>query len=416
MNLIQQDWCGHPDAVEPPMNSDLDKLQPYPFEKLLALKAGILPPEDKPHIALSIGEPKHPAPDFVAKVMTQHLSTLANYPVTRGQAELRQAICDWLSRRYALADSMLDPEKNCLPVSGTREALFAITQTVVNKVNNALVLMPNPFYQIYEGAALLAGAQPWFMNTTVENDFIPDLNAVADDTWSRCQLIYVCTPGNPAGGVLPLDFFKQLYALADKFDFVIASDECYSEIYPDESNPPLGMLEACHKLGRDNFSRCLIFNSLSKRSNLPGLRSGFVAGDENIIARFLKFRTYHGCAMPLYSQQASIAAWQDELHVIANRALYREKFAAVNRVLGTDMDISLPDAGFYLWPATPLADEKFAQALYAQQNVTVLPGSYLSRPTATGNPGEDRVRIALVAPLEECEEAAQRIKNFIQSI
>lgn len=398
------------------MNSHLKLLQPYPFEKLQQLKQGVNPPADLSPVALSIGEPRHPAPEFVAEALTADLHTLCNYPVTRGLDALREAIAAWASRRYRLGDGALDPARQVVPVNGTREALFAIAQAVVDRAGEPLVMMPNPFYQIYEGAALLAGAQPYFMNCTADHAYLPDLDAVSDTDWRRCQLIYVCSPGNPTGAVADLDFFQRLLELADRHDFVIASDECYSELYPDEERPPLGLLEACARLGRDDYRRCLVFNSLSKRSNLPGLRSGFVAGDADIIAPFLHFRTYHGCAMPLFAQRASIAAWGDEQHVLANRELYREKFRRVLEILAPVMEVAAPDAGFYLWPRTPGDDATFARTLYAQQNVTVLPGSYLSRDSNGINPGSDHVRIALVAPLAECVDAAQRIRHCIESL
>ena len=398
------------------MNPDLQKLQSYPFEKLAQLKAGLQSTVDKPPIALSIGEPQHATPAFIAESLSAHLNTLANYPVTKGLAALREAIAGWLCRRYQLPAASLDPERNCLPVAGTREALFAFAQAVVDRTREPLVLMPNPFYQIYEGAALLAGAQPWYMNTSAATGYIPDLEAVPTDVWARCQLIYVCSPGNPSGAVLSLAFYQRLLELADQYDFIIAGDECYSEIYPDEGTPPLGLLQACKQLQRDDYRRCVVFNSLSKRSNLPGLRSGFVAGDAVILEQFLRYRTYHGCALPLYSQQASIAAWNNEQHVHTNRDLYREKFQQVLGILQPVMTISPPAAGFYLWPVTPVDDTRFTRELFVQQNVTVLPGSYLSRQTADGNPGQQHVRIALVAPVAQCVDAAQRIRAFIESL
>ncbi|HEY9148265.1 MAG TPA: succinyldiaminopimelate transaminase [Gammaproteobacteria bacterium] len=397
------------------MNPDLDKLQPYPFEKLNALKAAVTPVE-KPHIALSIGEPKHQPPSFVVEEMITHLHGLANYPLTKGRPELRLAIAEWLTRRFSLPQDSVDAEHNILPVAGTREALFAFAQAVVDRSSDPLVLTPNPFYQIYEGAALLAGAEPWFLNTTTETGFLPDLESVTTEVWQRCQLIYLCTPGNPTGAVADIAYLKKLIRLADEHDFIIASDECYSELYFDEETPPAGLLQAAAEMGRNDYRRCVVFHSLSKRSNLPGLRSGFVAGDAEVLRRFLKYRTYQGCALPPPTQAASIAAWNDEAHVKANRDLYRQKFDAVLEILQPVMKVQRPDAGFYLWPETPISDTEFAQRLFAEQNVTVLPGSYLSRDAHGGNPGENRVRMALVAELDECIEAAERIRDFIGTL
>jgi N-succinyldiaminopimelate aminotransferase len=396
------------------MNPDLSRLQPYPFEKLNRLK-GEVTPVNKPHIALSIGEPKHQPPGFVVEELITHLHGLASYPLTKGSAPLRQAIADWLTRRFALPVGSIDAERHVLPVAGTREALFAFAQAVVDRSKNALVLSPNPFYQIYEGAALLAGAEPWFMNTSEANNFLPDLDAVPTEVWTRCQLIYLCTPGNPTGAVADIKYLQKLIRLADEHDFIIASDECYSELYFD--TPPPGLLQAAAMMGRDDYKRCVVFHSLSKRSNLPGLRSGFVAGDAAVLAGFLKYRTYHGCALPAHTQAASTIAWKDEVHVAANRELYRQKFDAVLKILQPVMKVERPDAGFYLWAkSVPLSDTEFAQQLFAQQNVTVLPGSYLSRDAHGINPGTGRIRMALVAELDECIEAAQRIHDFITSL
>ncbi len=397
------------------MNPDLDRLQPYPFEKLNQLKAGVTPAA-KEHIALSIGEPKHQPPGFVVEELITHLHGLANYPLTKGRVELRQAIADWLTARFNLPANSVDPERNVLPVSGTREALFAFAQAVVDRTSHPLVLSPNPFYQIYEGAALLAGAAPYFLNTSAENGFLPDLDAVPTEVWQRCQLIYICTPGNPTGAVADVAYLQKLIGLADEHDFVIASDECYSELYFDEAAPPAGLLQAAAEMGRNDYRRCVVFHSLSKRSNLPGLRSGFVAGDAEVLARFLKYRTYHGCALPPHTQAASIAAWRDEAHVKANREIYRQKFDAVLAVLQPVMKVEQPDAGFYLWPETPNSDTEFAKQLFARQNVTVLPGSYLSREAHGNNPGTHRVRMALVAELDECIEAAGRIREYIEGL
>lgn len=389
------------------MNPHLSQLQPYPFEKLRELFADLTPNPELAHIALSIGEPRHPSPGFVLDELAANLDKLANYPVTRGIAELRQAIASWLSRRFALPG--VDPERQVLPVNGTREALFAFAQAVVEPSPDALVLSPNPFYQIYEGAALLAGANPLFLNCTDSSGLLPDFDAVTTQQWQQCQLLYLCSPGNPTGAVIPLARLQQLIALAREHDFIIASDECYSEIYFDEQAPPPGLLQACAAMGDSDYNHCVVFHSLSKRSNLPGLRSGFVAGDADVLRLFLQYRTYHGCAMPLHHQLASIAAWNDEEHVRANRELYRQKFDAVLAQLNGHLPVSAPDAGFYLWPQTPVADTEFARQLYANEQVTVLPGRFLARNANGLNPGENRVRMALVAELDQCVEAAQRI-------
>ena len=397
------------------MNPNLAQLQPYPFERLTRLFDGVTAPAKLRPLSLSIGEPQHATPGFITEEVITHLHGLSRYPVTRGIPELRAAIADWLIQRFSLPAGSLDPERQVLPVNGTREALFAFAQCIVNPGSDARVLMPNPFYQIYEGAALLAGARPWFLNTTRESGLLPDFDAVPDAIWERCQLLYICTPGNPTGAVIPATTLQQLIELADRHDFVIASDECYSEIYRDGDTPPTGLLQAAAELGRDDYRRCVVFHSLSKRSNAPGLRSGFVAGDAEIMKNFLRYRTYHGCAMPPATQAASIRAWQDEAHVAANRTLYTEKFAAVLDILAPLLDVRPPDAGFYLWARTPLDDTDFARELLAQQNVIVLPGSFLSRPVDGHNPGRNNVRMALVAPLEECLEAAERIKSYIVS-
>jgi len=406
---------------ESAMNPDLQSLQPYPFEKLKTLLADATAPEAMPAINLSVGEPKHAPPQLVIDTLIAHISGieqnsgLSVYPATKGIPELRQAIAQWLSRRFKLK-ARPNPQRHILPVNGTREALFAFAQAVIDPSKNPTVVMPNPFYQIYEGAALLAGAEPVFLNCTKDSNFAPDFSSLSDADWQRCQLVYICTPGNPTGSVLSLDTLKELIALADRHDFVIASDECYSEIYADEDQPPPGLLQACAELGRDDFKRCMVFHSLSKRSNLPGLRSGFVAGDADIIQQFLLYRTYHGSAMPIQHQWASVTAWGDEQHVFDNRRQYREKFTAVTEILKPVMTFSQPDAGFYLWPQTPIADDIFTRELLATQNVTVVPGRFLACDTATGNPGEQRIRMALVAPLAQCKEAAQRIKHFIETL
>lgn len=399
------------------MNPDLTKLNPYPFEKLNQLKQGITPPNNLPHIPLSIGEPKHPAPEFVKQTIISSLDKLAVYPVTKGLPELRQSIAAWLTHRFTL--KKVNSETQVLPVNGTREALFAFAQAVVDRSPDALVLSPNPFYQIYEGAALLAGATPYFLNCTVDTNFIPNFEAVPPEVWDKCQLIYLCTPGNPTGAILDIPTLQKLIKLSDKHDFIIASDECYSEIYGDERNPPPGLLQACTNMQRDDYHRCVVFHSLSKRSNLPGLRSGFVAGDATVLQSFLRYRTYHGSAMPTTTQLASISAWNDEQHVKENREKYREKFQVFQQILGDILPLDIPEAGFYLWantePANKGSDEDFARELFAQQHVTVLPGRYLGRTNDGENPGENRIRMALVASVSECREAAERIRQFVCS-
>ncbi|MGB5306046.1 MAG: succinyldiaminopimelate transaminase [Gammaproteobacteria bacterium] len=395
------------------MNPDLRQLQPYPFERLAQLFNDVVPPEQLQLISLSLGEPRHATPGFISEEIITHLHGLSQYPSTRGRPELRQAIADWLTARFGLPADSVRADSHVLPVTGTREALFAFAQCVIDRSTSPLVLMPNPFYQIYEGATLLAGAAPWFLDCEAASDYLPDFESVAASTWSRCQLIYICTPGNPTGAVMSTAQLQQLIRLADRYDFIIASDECYSEIYPDTASPPPGLLQAAAAMGRNDFERCIVFHSLSKRSNAPGLRSGFVAGDADIIHAFLRYRTYHGCAMPPATQAASIRAWQDEAHVVRNRALYADKFSAVLDILAPVMDVEPPQAGFYLWPRVPLDDTEFAHGLLGQQNVMVLPGSYLSRSVRDRNPGRNHVRMALVPPLQDCIEAAERIKSYI---
>ncbi len=393
-------------------NPDLDRLQPYPFQRLAALREPVTPPPDRPMISLAMGEPRHPAPAFVAEALIEHAHGLSSYPATKGAPALRQAICQWLSRRFQVPLDWLDAEHHALPVNGTREALFAFAQAMVDRTRpNARVVMPNPFYQIYEGAALLAGAEPHYLDAAATGQ--PDFDAVPDAVWADCQLLYICTPGNPTGAVLSVDQLQQLIRLADRHDFIIAADECYSEIYPDEDQPPPGLLQACAEMGRSGFERCVVFHSLSKRSNLPGLRSGFVAGDAALLARFLLYRTYHGCAMPPATQSASIVAWSDEAHVRENRALYREKFDAVLDILGGPLGLAPPEAGFYLWPEVPGSDTDFTLGLWREEHVAVLPGSFLARDGGQGNPGAQRVRMALVAEPEACIEAAHRILRYL---
>ena len=398
------------------MNPLLSRLQPYPFERLRQLFADITPATAYSPISLGIGEPRHATPPFIGEALLSGLAGLASYPATAGEPRLREACAAWMQRRYGLE---VNPTTQVLPVNGSREALFAFVQTIIDPgAGDAMVVCPNPFYQIYEGATLLAGATPYFAPSDPARNFAVDWDSVPETVWQRTQLLFVCSPGNPTGAVMPLAEWEKLFALSDRHGFVIASDECYSEIYF-RDEPPLGGLEAAHRLGRSGFQRLLAFTSLSKRSNVPGLRSGFVAGDAQLIKAFLLYRTYHGSAMGLAVQAASIAAWSDEQHVVENRALYRQKFAQVTPLLESVMDVRLPDAGFYLWAGVPahlgLSDTDFARALLAQYNVTVLPGSYLARDAQGGNPGAGRVRMALVAETAECVEAARRIVQFIQS-
>ncbi len=398
------------------MNPLLSRLHPYPFERLRALTKDIRPNPAFTPISLGIGEPKHPTPELIKQSITDNLQGLASYPATAGEPALRQAIAHWVQRRYGLS---VDPLTQVLPVSGSREALFALAQTVIDPTRpNATVVCPNPFYQIYEGAALLAGAQTAFVNSDAKRNFAADWGSVPDATWANTQLLYVCSPGNPTGAVMPLAEWQRLFELSEQHGFVIASDECYSEIYF-RDEPPLGSLEAATKLGRSDFHNLIAFTSLSKRSNVPGMRSGFVAGDAAILKQFLLYRTYHGSAMSPVVQQASIAAWNDEVHVLANRDKYRAKFAQVTPVLAQVLDVALPDAGFYLWADVSKHfsdDVAFAQALLAQYNVTVLPGSLLAREANGVNPGAGRIRLALVAEAAECLEAAHRIASFVQTL
>lgn len=397
------------------MNPDLAQLQPYPFERLRQLCLGVSPAPTFREIRLSIGEPQHATPLLIQQALAENLAGLAQYPTTQGTQSLREAIGYWIARRYDVP--LLDTETQILPVNGSREALFAFAQTVIDRTRpQAKVVCPNPFYQIYEGAALLAGAEPIYLNTLPENGFTMDWTALAESVWRDVQLVYVCSPANPTGNVMTLESWRALFALADRHDFVIASDECYSEIYNDESVPPLGALTAAKKLGRDDYRHLVVFSSLSKRSNVPGLRSGFVAGDAEILKRFLLYRTYHGGAMNPAVQAASIAAWSDEAHVQDNRRRYAEKFAAVTPIIARHLPCATPDAGFYLWAKTPIADTEFARQLLQQKNVAVLPGSYLGRVADGINPGENFIRLALVTSLEDCLEAAHRINDFCLSL
>jgi N-succinyldiaminopimelate aminotransferase len=397
------------------MNPNLDRLQPYPFQKLSALFHDLSPHSDLRPINLSIGEPKHPTPDFIKRTLAENLDGLSAYPLTSGGPALREAIAQWLSRRYGL--TTLDPAKQVLPVNGSREALFAFAQAVVNASRpGATVVMPNPFYQIYEGAALLAGATPEFLNLNAYGGSRLDFEQLPESSWARVQLIYVCSPANPTGDVMPLDDWRRLFELSDRFGFVIASDECYSEIYFDEARPPLGSLQAAQQLGRTGYPRLVAFGSLSKRSNVPGMRSGYVAGDAAILAKFLLYRTYHGGAMNPAVQVASAAAWRDEAHVIENRRLYAEKFVQVTARLREVAPVSMPEAAFYLWLRTPVADVEFARELHVRHGVTVLPGSYLAREARGLNPGRNFVRVALVPPLSECLEAARRLCDYLGTL
>ncbi|HJU71560.1 MAG TPA: succinyldiaminopimelate transaminase [Paucimonas sp.] len=399
------------------MNPLLNKLQPYPFEKLRQLFSGVAPNPAFTPISLGLGEPRHPTPAFIRQALTDNLSGLENYPATAGSEALRAAIAGWLERRYQLPK--LDPTTQILPTNGSREALFSLAQTVIDPAGDALVMCPNPFYQIYEGATWLAGAQPYFVNSDPARNFAPDYGSVPAEVWQRVRLLYVCSPGNPTGAVLSLADWKELFALSDRYGFIIGSDECYSEIYF-KDEPPLGGLEAAHQLGRADYPRLIVFSSLSKRSNVPGMRSGFVAGNADIIKKFLLYRTYHGSAMCPSIQSASIAAWNDERHVIENRAKYIAKFNQVMPLLQPVLEVALPDAAFYLWARVDrhvaISDTEYAKRLYAEYNVTVLPGSFLARDAHGINPGRNRIRMALVAEPDECMEAAHRIAAFTRNL
>jgi N-succinyldiaminopimelate aminotransferase len=396
------------------MNPRLERLQAYPFERLARLKAGVRPPDGLPPIAMSIGEPQHEAPPFVLETLRQNLHRIGSYPATAGLPELRASAARWLQRRFNLPPHSVNPDTMVLPVNGTREALFAFVQAVVDESGQPLVAMPNPFYQIYEGAALLAGAEPFFLNTLAANGYVPDLEGVPASVWRRCQVLFLCSPGNPSGAALSLELLRQALELAEQYDFVIAADECYTEIYGDEQAPPAGLLQAAVGAGLERFQRCVVFQSLSKRSSVPGLRSGFVAGDPQVIARFLLYRTYHGSAMPVPTQLASVAAWDDDRHAETNRRLYQEKFDRVLPILSAVMPVERPAGAFYLWPTVGPDDEAFARDLFASKNVTVLPGSYLARSAHGTNPGAGRVRISLVPDVARCIEAAERIRDFVR--
>ena len=398
------------------MNPNLNLLQPYPFQKLRQLFDGVTRNVALKPIDMQIGEPKHATPGFIRQALTDNLDGLSAYPTTLGTATLRNNIAAWIKRRYNLPG--IDPDTEVIPVNGSREALFSFAQTVIDSSNakQPVVVCPNPFYQIYEGAAFLAGAVPHFINTLPENHFKLDFSQLSDEVWLRTQLIYVCSPNNPTGSVMTLDDWRALFALSDQYGFVVASDECYSEIYCDENNPPLGSLDAAQQLGRAGFPRLVVFNSLSKRSNVPGLRSGFAAGNAQLLEKFLLYRTYHGSAMNPAAQAASAAAWSDEAHVVENRRLYARKFTDAIAVLSGTTEVQMPDASFYLWIKTPVSDTEFTKWLYQDYNVTVLPGSYLARDAHGINPGKDFVRIALVASPEECIEAMERIKRLLQTL
>ncbi len=396
------------------MNPRLELLHAYPFERLARLKAGVTAPAGLEHIAMSIGEPRHAPPGFVVERLRENAHRLDSYPVTAGLPELRTSAARWLERRFGLPPRSVNAQTMVLPVNGTREALFAFVQAAVDERREALVAMPNPFYQIYEGAALLAGAQPCFLDTASARGQVPDLEAVPEALWRRCQVLFLCSPGNPHGAVLSQDFLRHALELARRHDFIIAADECYTEIYLDERSPPPGLLQAAIGAGQRDFERCVVFHSLSKRSSVPGLRSGFVAGDPQIMARFLLYRTYHGNAMAVPTQLASAAAWDDDLHAAANRHLYQEKFDRVLPILAPVISVERPAGAFYLWPHVAEDDERFARDLFATKHVTVLPGSYLARAHgANPNPGAGRVRISLVPEVTECVEAAERIRDFV---
>ncbi len=395
------------------MNARLDLLQPYSFTKLKTLLANVTPLPHNHHINLSIGEPKHATPKLIEEAIRNNLSGLSAYPLTKGDPALRQAIANWIARRYEIPVPDIDTQ--ILPCTGSREALFSFAQAMINGGPNSLVICPNPFYQIYEGATLLAGATPYFLNADPAKNFGSNWSGVTADVWEKTKLVFVCSPGNPAGNVMPLEDWKTLFALSDRYGFIIASDECYSEIYFSDENRPIGGLQAAQLLGRTQYPNLVCFSSLSKRSNVPGMRSGFVAGDARLLEKFLLYRTYHGCAMSPTFSAASIAAWNDESHVAQNRALYKAKFEAVYPILAEVLDVKMPDASFYLWARTSMPDDEFTLRLYEQEHVTVLPGSYLARDAHGINPGRNRIRIALVATLEQCLEGAQRITRFIKN-
>jgi N-succinyldiaminopimelate aminotransferase len=396
------------------MNPALQLLQAYPFEKLAALLKGSVPPAGLAPIALYIGEPRHAPPRLVIDALAASLDQLGSYPATKGLPALRAAIAGHLERHAVPAGARIDAETMVLPVTGTREGLFSLVQFAVDPGKRPIVALPNPSYQIYEGAALLAGAEPLYLNTTADNGMVPDLDAVPAATWDRVQVLMLCSPGNPTGAVLSRDYLRHALALAEKHDFIIASDECYADLYTDEASPPPSLLGVAWEMGRMNYERCLVLRSLSKRSSVPGLRSGFVAGDPALMVPYLLYRTYHGCAMPLPTQLASVVAWNDEAHVVANRALYREKFARVLPILAPHLGVALPPGGFYLWPDVGGDDIAFTRELHGSQSLTLLPGSFMAREVGGVNPGRGRVRISLVPTVDDCVEAARRMVAFIE--
>jgi N-succinyldiaminopimelate aminotransferase len=396
------------------MNDYLNALQPYPFARLRGLFSGLEPNPSLRPINLGIGEPQHQAPEHVIASLQKNIGTISNYPTVLGLTELREAISQWACARFNL--HTLDPQTQVLPVNGTREALFSIAQVICSPTCPSTVFAPNPFYQIYEGAALMAGATLRLLPCEADCHHQPDYRALSDQDWESCDLLYICNPGNPAGGLIDRNTLAFLIEKAQQHNFVIVSDECYSEIYPEENTPPAGLLEVCAEIGNHDYRNCLVFHSLSKRSNLPGMRSGFVAGDASILGPYLQYRTYHGCTMPIYHQHASIAAWQDEQHVVANRTLYRTKFELVLDKLKDHYDLSYPEGGFYIWLPTPIDDEIFAQRLYREFAITALPGTYLGRSVDGRNPGKGYVRMALVASIDDCVEAAERVVSLTQQI
>ncbi|MCZ6709900.1 MAG: succinyldiaminopimelate transaminase [Gammaproteobacteria bacterium] len=391
------------------MNPNLDKLHRYPFERIAAMKHGVVGNPLFEHVSLSIGEPKHPPPAFIVEMLSepaQLAADLAIYPATRGDIGLREAIARWIAGRFEVA---VDPETQVLPVAGTREALFSFGQAALSGKPDAIAILPNPFYQIYEGAALLGNATPYYVNCERDNQYQPDYERIPESIWKRCEILYLCSPGNPTGRTLSAQTIAWLLAQAERFDFLLAADECYSEIYPNDGDPPIGLLQAAGRIGRTNFQRCVVFHSLSKRSNLPGLRSGFVAGDAAVLGEYFKYRTYQGCALPAHTQRASTAAWLDEDHVVANRVAYQKKFDAVTPILNTQFEFEAPDGGFYHWLYVGADDQAFARSLYADCNITVLPGSFLGRSVGTVNPGQNHIRVAWVASEQDCIAAAQRM-------
>lgn len=394
------------------MNIFIDKLYPYPFERLDQLFAGVRPPTDSKLISLSIGEPRHTPPEFVLDAFRKALADgAARYPVAKGLPELRQACSHWIYRRFGAS---VCPDTEILPVNGTREGLFALAQAVVTPGERPVILMPNPFYQIYEGAALLAGAEPVYLDTTDATDYLPNLDSVSEETWKRTALFYACSPGNPTGAIMDKNYWQRVLELADRYDFVIAADECYADIYTEKQ--PVGLLQVCTEIGRTDFRRCIVFHSLSKRSNVPGIRSGFVAGDKSLMKSFLAYRTYHGCAMPIATQLASVAAWNDDSHVTENCRLYAKKFELVTPILEDVFEVDVPDASFYLWPLIPCDPEEFTRRLYQAANVVVLPGSYLSRVGPAGDPAAGRLRISLVASVEDCVTAAHAMRDLAMAM